>query len=91
MMKRKNESASVKQRLLNLAKARGEEFNLLLVRYVLERLLFRLERSAFGSQFVVKGAMMFYVLSVAPHGPTRDLDLLSAVPPDLDQAQGAWF
>ena len=85
MTKRKDESASVKQRLLNLAKARGEEFNMLLVRYVLERLLFRLERSAFGSQFVVKGAMMFYVWSDAPHRPTRDLDLLSAGPPDLDR------
>jgi hypothetical protein len=45
---RKNMAASVKQRLLDLAKARGEEFNFLLARYAVERLLFRLEQSEHG-------------------------------------------
>lgn len=42
----RNTAASVKQRLLNLAMARGEDFNFLLTHYVVERLLYRLSRSA---------------------------------------------
>jgi hypothetical protein len=34
-------AASVHARLLNRAKARGEDFNLILTRYALERFLFR--------------------------------------------------
>jgi hypothetical protein len=39
-------AASVRQRLLNLAKERGEEFNFVLLRYGLERLLFGSESLA---------------------------------------------
>lgn len=42
----KNISASVKARLQNVAATRGEDFNLLLLRYGIERLLFRLSQSA---------------------------------------------
>ena len=38
----KNISASVKSRLQNVAATRGEDFNLLLLRYGIERLLARL-------------------------------------------------
>jgi len=41
----KNISASVKARLRNVAATRGEDFNLLLLRYGIERLLFRLSQS----------------------------------------------
>jgi hypothetical protein len=46
-------AASVRQRLLNLAKERGEEFNLVLLRYGLERLLFRLGESRHAGSFVL--------------------------------------
>jgi hypothetical protein len=36
-----NRSASVLARLLNLAKERGEDYNLLLTRFALGRLLYR--------------------------------------------------
>jgi len=71
-----NLPASVHQRLLNLSQQRGEEFNLLLTRFAIERLLYRLSRSAEAGHFVLKGALTFAVWGMQPHRPTRDLDLL---------------
>ena len=71
-----NLPASVHQRLLNLSQQRGEEFNLLLTRFAIERLLYRLSRSAEAGHFVLKGALAFAVWGMQPHRPTRDLDLL---------------
>ncbi len=74
--KGKDIAASVRQRLLNLAKERGENFDLVLTRYGLERLLYRLSRSRFADQFILKGAMLFSLWSGDPHRATRDIDLL---------------
>ncbi len=87
MKERKNTAASVKQRLLNLSRARGEEFNLLLVRFGIERLLYRLGRSEHASEFVLKGAMLFHLWTAAPHRPTRDVDLLGRGTPDLERLE----
>lgn len=73
-----NIAASVRARLLNLAKARGETFDFVLNRYASERLLYRLSQSSHASHFVLKGATLFAVWSQTPHRPTRDLDLLGA-------------
>ena len=72
----KNVAASVRQRLLNIAREAKEEFQFVLTRYALERLLFRLSQSPHGSRFVLKGAMLFRVWTGAVHRPTKDLDLL---------------
>lgn len=69
-------AASVRQRLLNRARERGEDFQLVLTYYAVERLLYRLSRSAHHERFVLKGAMLFSVWSGVPHRATRDLDLL---------------
>lgn len=55
----KDVGASVRARLLHLARTRGEDFQLLLTRYVNERLLYRLAASDHAAQFVVKGATLF--------------------------------
>jgi hypothetical protein len=76
---RKNPSdvaASVRQRLLNIAKDQGEDFQLVLTRFVLERLLYRLGCSEFREQFILKGAMLFSLWGGTPHRTTRDIDLL---------------
>ncbi len=57
-------AASVKQRLLNLAKERAEDFNFVLGRFAVERFLFRLSRSEYRDDFVLKGAMLFSLLSI---------------------------
>lgn len=78
-MTRKNPSdisASVRQRLLNRSKGQGEDFQLVLTRFVLERLLYRLGRSQFREQFILKGAMLFSLWGDTPHRATRDIDFL---------------
>ena len=52
----KDIGVSVRDRLLRLARQRGEGFQLLLTRYANERLLFRLAASKHGPRFVLKGA-----------------------------------
>lgn len=69
-------AASVRQRLLNLARSRGEDFQLLATRYGIERFLYRLGRSEHAERFVLKGAMLFHVWGVGDHRPTKDVDLL---------------
>ncbi len=71
-----NLAASVRQRLTNLAHRQHEDFQLVLTRYALERLLYRLSQSAHRDVFVLKGAMLFQLWADQPHRPTRDLDLL---------------
>lgn len=71
-----NIAASVRQRLLNLAHERRADFQLILIQYAVERLLYRLSRSAHNDRFVLKGAMLFSVWSAEPFRVTRDLDLL---------------
>ena len=72
----KNLAASVKARLQNVASERAEDFNLLVVRYGIERLLFRLSQSPYADRFLLKGAMLFVVWDEKTHRPTRDVDLL---------------
>jgi len=72
----KNTAASVRDRLLVLARDRGEDFQLLLTRYGLERLLYRLGKSGYRDRFILKGAMLFMLWSNQPHRPTRDADFL---------------
>lgn len=72
----RNIGASVRQRLLNLAHARGQPMELLLTRYALERLLHRLSVSPHRERFVLKGAMLLATWFDEPHRATRDVDLL---------------
>jgi len=71
-----NASASVRQRLLNLATERKEDFGLVLTRYGLERFLYRLSVSPHRDAFVLKGALLLQLWTAEIYRPTRDLDLL---------------
>lgn len=83
-------AASVKQRLLDLSRKRGEDFNLLLARYGIERLLYRLSLSDHASDFILKGAVLFRLWSEVPHRSTRDLDLLGRGSPDPERLAGVF-
>jgi predicted nucleotidyltransferase component of viral defense system len=74
--KPRNMAASVRARLRNIATARGDDFQLVLTRYCLERLLYRLSCSEHGREFILKGAMLFPLWLGQYHRPTNDLDLL---------------
>lgn len=73
---RRNVAASVRARLLNKARAEKLDFNLLLTRYALERILYRLSISDQHGQFLLKGALLFDLWFDLPHRPTHDADLL---------------
>ena len=71
-----NPASSVRARLLNKARADGVDFQLLLTRYGLERLLYRLSVSRERDNFLLKGALLFDLWYDVPLRPTRDIDLL---------------
>ena len=68
--------ASVRARLLALSREKGQAFDLLLTRYALEPLLYRLSVSPYRDRFVLKGAMLITTWFDDPHRATRDVDLL---------------
>ncbi len=78
----KNVPASVKAKLLALARERGEDFQFVLTRYAIERFLYRLSQSSHRDEFILKGATLFALWSNEPHRPTKDVDLLGTGDPD---------
>jgi len=81
----KNLAASVLARLAQRRATTGEDYNVLLVRFAVERLLYRLGCSRHRSQFVLKGAMLFALWEPSLHRVTRDLDLLGFGPPSAER------
>jgi hypothetical protein len=73
---KRNLSASVAARLLNLSKRTGDDYHRLLVNFCFERFLYRLGVSTARDRFVLKGAMLLRLWSNEPYRATRDLDLL---------------
>jgi hypothetical protein len=72
----RNIAASVHQRLLNLSRSIGADYNQLLIRFAIERFLYPLSVSSHRDNFILKGAMLFATWEGSPHRPTQDLDLL---------------
>ena len=75
-MNQRNTAASVRARLLTRARETRQDFNLVLTRYALERLLYRLSVSRHANQFLLKGALLFDLWFDIQHRPTRDADFL---------------
>lgn len=73
-----NLPASVRQRLLNLSRIRGEDFQFVLTKYAIERLLYRIAESKYAANFILKGAALIAVWTGSDRRPTRDVDFLSA-------------
>jgi len=71
----RNPAASIQQRLLNHTRETGEDFQVTLNNYLLERFLYRLGQSPARSRFVLKGAMLFRLWADTPYRATLDLDL----------------
>lgn len=72
----KNLGASIRDRLLNKARTEKLDFNLLLTRYAIERMLYRMSISKQRDQFLLKGALLFDLWFDVPHRPTHDADFL---------------
>ena len=75
MMRRETDgrAESIRQRLRNELRARGEDVALGLQRYAIERFLYRLGRSRHRERYVLKGATLFAIWGTA-YRPTRDID-----------------
>ncbi len=75
--KLKNLPASIRQKLLNLSRERNQDFGLILTKYGLERILFRLSKSKYREAFILKGALLFELWTKERYRPTRDADFLA--------------
>ena len=81
-MKNKKESgenftnlpASIKERLLNTAKKNKIDFNSLLKQFFQERFLYRLSKSIYANNFILKGALLFLAYDISRLRPTVDID-----------------
>ncbi len=72
----KNIGKSIKTRLLNLARDEKQEYMKGLVRYLHERLLYRISVSAYKRNFLLKGNSLLFALDGFKARPTIDIDLL---------------
>lgn len=79
MSEPKELAASIAGRLRNRARELGEDYQRVLDRFALERLLARLSSLPQGDHFVLKGGLLFYQWGDLPRA-TRDLDLLATAP-----------
>lgn len=72
-----NIQASIRDRLRNKAKETNRPFAEILQYYGMERFLYRLSRSEYADQFVLKGALLFTVWQILDRRTTLDIDLLA--------------
>lgn len=79
-----NNPASIHQRILNRAMAERRTFNELLQYYAMERFLYRLGKSPYCEDFVLKGALVFLAWHVPLTRPTRDMDFLGFTSNSVD-------
>lgn len=87
----KNVGKSIRTRLLNLAKKEKEDYMKLFVRYLHERLLFRISASPYKSHFLLKGSSLLYALDEFKARPTIDIDLLGEhISNDRDNLKGVF-
>lgn len=69
-------SASIRQRLLDLSKHENRPFGEVLQYYAMERFLFRLSKSKYADRFILKGALLLAVWRSEVSRSTMDIDLL---------------
>lgn len=74
---RTNSGKSVKDRLLNLARAEHYSPQLIISHYMQERLLYRLSISRFHDKFTLKGGMLLYAYDRLLARPTMDIDFMA--------------
>jgi len=77
-------AASVRQRLLNNARETGRPFNELLQYFAMERFLYRLSKSSYADNFVLKGALMLTVWKAPLSRPTMDIDFLGQLDNNIE-------
>ena len=74
----KNIAASIKERLRNIATQTGKEFQSVIRQYIQERFLFRLSKSIYSNNLILKGALLFIAHDISRTRPTKDIDFLGS-------------
>ncbi|MBM4176547.1 MAG: nucleotidyl transferase AbiEii/AbiGii toxin family protein [Ignavibacteria bacterium] len=77
-----NIAVSVKERLINYSRKNSLDFNSVLLQYIQERFLFRISKSIYSDNFVLKGALLFLAHDISRLRPTKDIDLLGRSVPN---------
>lgn len=72
----KDKGKSIRVRLLNISKETPYGYNIMLARYVQERMLYRLSESQYNDRFFLKGGALLYAYSQMKSRPTLDIDFL---------------
>lgn len=75
-MTESNVARSIKARLLNMADGDNKKYQQLIVRFFLERLLFRLSKSEYRGRFILKGGALLYAFEEFIPRPTLDIDFM---------------
>jgi predicted nucleotidyltransferase component of viral defense system len=70
----KNIPASILARLRNQSGEMNRPFAEVLQYYAMERFLYRLSKTRYADDFVLKGGLLFYVWNLPLRRPTRDID-----------------
>jgi len=84
----KDLAASIRARLLSIAKINKQDFNAVLLQYFQERFLYRLSVSPYKDNMVLKGALLFLVNQIPRLRPTKDIDFLGvAITNDRDNVE----
>lgn len=73
---KKNVGKSIRAKLYNIAKAKKVEFQQLVIRYLYERLLYRLSISQYREKLYLKGGVLMYAVEQDYARPTLDIDFL---------------
>jgi predicted nucleotidyltransferase component of viral defense system len=72
----KNLAASVMGRLKNISKELNIPYNLAMQLYAQERFLYRLSKSEYKDNFLLKGGLLLYSMDQFKGRPTKDIDFL---------------
>ena len=80
---------SIRQRLRNCLRERGEDVQFGLQRYAAERFLYRLGESTHCNRFILKGAALFAIWGGAAYRATRDVDFTGYGSSDKEEVLAA--
>jgi predicted nucleotidyltransferase component of viral defense system len=85
-----NTGKSIRTRLLNIAKKENLSFQIVIIRYLHERLLYRVSLSKYANSFCLKGGVLLYIYNREQTRPTMDIDFLGTnIPNEIDSIKSA--
>lgn len=73
----RNVVASIHARLSNEARKNDRPFNEELQYFGIERFLYRLTKTKYSNDFILKGGLVLYIMELPFRRPTKDIDFLS--------------